>query len=113
MALNLFLYPLDPDEVMSGLRALGDPTGARDMLNDYDGGEYSSFEAFCDTPIIKNRQLNRIRVNCYRLLRDERLFRRDPATFELTITDEGAAAVRSLLATLGASSGGGRTPGEA
>jgi hypothetical protein len=44
MALNLS-SPLDSEEVMSLLRA---------------GGDYSSFEAFCDTPIINDRQLNRI-----------------------------------------------------
>lgn len=112
MALNLFLSPFDSNEVMSWLRALGDPTGTRDMLHDYDGGDYSSFEAFCDTPIITNRQLSAIRVSCCRLLHDARFFRRDPATNELTITKEGSAAVRALLATMGASSGGGGTPDE-
>ena len=105
MTLNLSSPP-NSEEVGSLLRAAIDPTGRPNVLNDYDGGDYSSFEAFCDTPIVCNRRLNRIRVNCYHLLHDDRFFHRDPATDELTITKEGSAAVRLLLEILGAPSGG-------
>ncbi len=105
MTLNLSSPP-SFEQVVSLLKASIDPTDRRSVLNDYDGGDYSSFEAFCDTPNISSRQLNRIRVRCYNLLHDDRFFHRDPVTNQLTITQDGSAAVRSLLGTLGPSAGG-------
>jgi len=37
------------------------------FMDDAGGDDYSEWDAFCDTPIIRDRLLNRIRVKCHRL----------------------------------------------
>lgn len=67
MSLNLLMYSPSRNEVVRLLRSIEASRANNDFVDDAAEDAYSEWDAFCDTPIIRDRLLNRIRVECYRL----------------------------------------------
>lgn len=89
--------PPSSDEVLTLLTAITDPQRQHELLNGDEHDDYSPWSAFCDTPIINNRRLNRIRVRCWEMANDpeNRFF--EPSDGRLRLTEVGAASIVALI----------------
>ena len=98
LTLNL-RSPPTVDDVLVLLKSVIDPEKSHEILNGDETDDYSRWQAFCDTPIINNKQLNRIRVNCYKLNNDadSRFFKNSNNNNTLTVTDDGIKMIRKLI----------------
>lgn len=67
MSLNLLMYSPSRNEVVRLLRSIEASKENSYFMDDAAKDDYSGWDAFCDTPIIRDRFLNRIRVKCHRL----------------------------------------------
>jgi hypothetical protein len=67
MSLNLLMYSPLRNEVVRLLRSIEASNENNYFVDEAAKDDYSGWDAFCDTPIIRDRLLNRIRVKCHRL----------------------------------------------
>lgn len=68
LSLNLIFYAPSRKEVLSLLRSIeASRTNNHFLTTGSEDVDYNEWDAFCDTPIIRDRLLNRIRVECHRL----------------------------------------------
>jgi hypothetical protein len=86
-------------EVLSLLRTAIDPERSATVLNGDVSDDYNEWDGFCAAPILNDRRLNRIRLQCYTLTYapENTYFRRDSRTFERSLTTDGIAAVCALI----------------
>jgi hypothetical protein len=86
-------------EVLSLLRTAIDPQRSATVLNGDISDDYSEWDGFCEIPILNDRRLNRVRLQCYTLTHApaNNYFLRDSSTFERRLTSDGIAAVSALI----------------
>lgn len=97
LTLNVKSPPTTYD-VLLLLNSVIDPQKSDEIINGDENEEYSHWQAFCDTPIVNNRLLNRIRVNCYKLNNDpddKYFLKNDNNT--LTVTNDGIEMIRKMI----------------
>jgi hypothetical protein len=61
------MYSPSRNEVVRLLRSIEASKENNYFVDDAAKDDYSGWDAFCDTPIIRDRLLNRIRVKCHQL----------------------------------------------
>jgi hypothetical protein len=67
MSLNLLMYSPSRNEVVRLLGSIESSKENNYFVDEAAKDDYSGWDAFCDTPITRDRLLNRIRVKCHRL----------------------------------------------
>ena len=98
LTLNLKSPPTASD-ILVLLNSIIDPQKSHEVLNGDEYDDYSQWQAFCDTPIINNRLLNRIRVDCYKLNNDanSKYFQAKDNDNTLIITNDGIEMIRKFI----------------
>ena len=98
LTLNL-KSPPTVSEVLVLLNSVIDPHKNHETLNGDENDDYSQWQAFCDTPILNNRLLNRIRVDCYKLNDDTngKYFQQKDNDDTLIITDDGIEIIKKFI----------------
>jgi hypothetical protein len=67
MSLNLLTHSPSRNEVVRLLKSIEASKENNNFVDDAAQDDYSEWDAFCDTPIIRDRVLNRTRVKCHGL----------------------------------------------
>lgn len=93
MSLNLLMYSPSRNEVVRLLRTIEASRDNKYFVNGVARDDYSEWDAFCDTPIIRDRLLNRIRVKCHRL-RTAAISQRSSTTAPIVMSEE---AIREIV----------------